>query len=278
MQDVDPFETDLLLRVDRIEQLPVLSEHHTRLRQLVKDENSTLGQVAGMVEKDPSFAANLIRLANSPIYGQLREVESVRRAIQVVGFRGVGEMSLVLEVVQGFPFPAALEKALFWDHALNVALIAKDLLADNRELSERAYTVGLLHDVGLLVLANYLPQVFAELLDITAEEPYPSIHEACLESHGCTPAHVSVRLMQRWNFGEGLWLPLSLDLSQPISAADDEHARVAQAVRRSHGICERHTRGNIVFDRLHDFSKEPAPEDDERTVIEGVSAAILACC
>ena len=202
-----PNPEGLLCQVDAIKNLPVLSKHQAQLRELVANDGTSLQQVADMVECNPPFAANLVRIANSPIYAQRIPVDTIKRAIQVIGFRGVGDMAVTLEVVQGFGFPPHLDMQLFWDHAVNVALLAKDLGRSNGLDGDKAYLIGLLHDVGFLVLPKYLPAAFAQLMKLSADGA--PIHEACRDYFGCTPLDVTARLMRRWSFGPELWEPVA---------------------------------------------------------------------
>ena len=271
-----PNADGLLAQVDAIENLPVLSEHHQRLQHLVEDDSASLSDVAALVERDPTFAANLIRIANSPIFAQRVPVDSIRRAIQVIGFKGVADMSLTLEVVQGFGFPEGLDVETFWDHAVNTAVLAKDLAAQNGIDRDRAYLVGLLHDVSFLALCKFLPDVFAALVAVSTEEV--PIHVACQRQQGCFPLDVTSRLMRRWNFDAEVIEATAL-LADPAREGDEGARKLALTVHNAHEVCQQYQQGCLPWDRL-----APLPDglrlssSREHTFASGLSAAILSCC
>ncbi|MDD9944688.1 MAG: HDOD domain-containing protein [Myxococcales bacterium] len=271
-----PDPESLLARVDAIETLPVLSEHHQRLRSLVEDETTSLKDVVQLVERDPTFAANLIRIGNSPIFAQRVAVDTIQRAIQVIGFKGVADMSLTLEVVQGFGFPDNLDAALFWDHAVNAAVMSRDLARQNDIDHDKAYLVGLLHDVAFLVLPKFLPGVFAHLVHAT--EDGSSIHDACLQQFGCSPLLVTARLMRRWNFNEEV-VDATEVLASPGRDASADACSLALAVRNAHEICEQYQEGCLAWDRLPPLSDAARlTSSKEHKFVGGISAAILSCC
>lgn len=271
-----PDPEGLLARVDAIENLPVLSEHHQRLRRLVDSEDATLQQVVGVVERDPTFAANLVRIANSPIYAQRVRVDAINRAIQVIGFKGVAQMSLTMEVVQGFGLPPGLDATLFWDHAVNAAVLSKDLAKQNAIDGDKAYLAGLLHDVAFLVLPKFLPGVFAHLVKLTDETT--SIHDACTRSFGCSPLHVTARLMKHWNFDADV-VDATLVLADPAHQASRDAHRLALVVRNAHEICESYQEGCLAWDRLPPLpAAEALTHSKEHKFVSGIGAAILSCC
>ena len=268
--------TDLLRQLDAIENLPVLSEHHQRLRALVNDDRATMQQVCALIEKDPTFAANLVRVANSPIFGQRVSVDSIKRAVLVVGFRGVGEMSLTLEVVQSFGFPNGLSVPVFWTHAVRVAELAKELAQHQGGDCEQAYLLGLLHDVGLLVIAKFLPEVFDGLMARVGEGA--SIHEVCLALHGCGPMDVTARLLARWGFAPTLCEAVCR-FWRTDRDIDHDADRLAIVVHNAHGYCARYPDGGFPWDhwpavppdQVLDLGREPG-------AFTGIGEAILACC
>ena len=270
-----PYVGDLLATLDSIKNLPVLSKHHQRLRQLTESDSTTVPDLVRVVEQDQSFAANLLKVANSAIYAQRVHVDSIARAIQVVGFQGVADLALTLEVVNGFGFPPGLDMDMFWDHALNVALRSKDLAKKNGLDGDTAYTVGLLHDVGLLVLASFVPDAFTALMQEARRGD--DVFVAGRGLFGCTHLDVSIRLMERWRFPSHLSEPL-LQLNQPELAQGDGLDRVALAVHNAHEICHEYG-GAFSWDRLPVLSSDTTLQaSKDFQFVSGLSAAILSCC
>lgn len=269
-----PDPSSLLAQIDAIESLPVLSEHHLLLRAVVEDREATLEETVSVIEGDPAFTANLLHLANSPLYGQRSPVRTIASAVRVLGLQGVADLSLTLEVVRGFGFPAGMDMQLFWDHSVNVALLAKQLAPVERADPELAYLAGLLHDVGTLALVRFLPETFATLLSETQDGR--TIHEACSERFGCQPLDITVRLLSDWRLSPLLARALGL-LASDTWRAGDEAQPIRAAVFKAHKTCEHHG-GGFTWDRLPDVADEAGVPVRAHGFIPGLSASILTCC
>lgn len=274
----------LLDRVAGVQDLPMLSEHHQRLRQVVADDNARIEEVIGLIERDPAFAANLIRIANSPMFAQRMPVDTIRRAVQVIGFNGVGDMSLTIEVVKGFGFPAGLDVQMFWDHSVTVAMLAKQIAGKNGASRDAAYLIGLLHDVGLLALASFVPDVFQALMSAVrdSEEEGASILTIAREQHGCTHVDVSAKLMEMWNFPadtlEAMHAFTSMDEAQEAFNPDRAPQHLALSVYNAHQIAQSYE-GSFAWDCLPDLPDDYGlTQSRDFEFVSGISAAVLSCC
>ena len=153
--------------------LPSFPDHTRRLLELLKIEDTPLADIAREVEKDPVLALRLVRLANSPAYGLRRDVNSLERALTVVG---IGQISAV---VASFASVDSCERFLrdprfvwkdFWAHCCGTAFIAK-ALAERLGLFLRGaeFLAGLLHDLGYLALAKVDPALFSDAVTEAAD-------------------------------------------------------------------------------------------------------------
>jgi putative nucleotidyltransferase with HDIG domain len=123
-------------------------------------------QAAELVNSDPSLAAQVLRLANSPLFGLQREVTSLLVAMNLLGVDRVYSMALTagLRRLAGkvAQWPVARR---IWQHSLATAFLAADLSMDQyRDMSED-YTAGLLHDIGRLILLGSAPAEYAQLVE-----------------------------------------------------------------------------------------------------------------
>lgn len=110
--------------------------------------------IARKIGQDPGLTAKVLRLANSSFYGMARQVSSVDQAVTVLGFRAVGSIATAAALVrQGQAMaPAGMDLKPLWRHALGCALAARELASASAHAPDTAYTSGLLHDIGRLVL------------------------------------------------------------------------------------------------------------------------------
>lgn len=149
--------------VGGISALPALPAAYRSLLELLSDPGVVLDRVAGAIEDDPALSAKVLQLANSAFFGVRRQLSSVRDATSVLGLSTLSRLVLATEVFSGLGAePDALDLQDFQKHALLTARLAGRIAGDVRR-AEVASTAGLLHDVGLLVMAAHLPRAYREL-------------------------------------------------------------------------------------------------------------------
>ena len=129
---------------------PLLPDTVRRAMNLGQDRRASFDQLASVVQTDPAFAAQLLRLANSPLFGGLQSVGTLSAALSRVGIAGLRELLLAASVneilvVPGDPgLSARLQR-----RGLAVAVCAQTIAEEVDLQSEEAFTAGILHDVGL---------------------------------------------------------------------------------------------------------------------------------
>ncbi|MCG5536425.1 HDOD domain-containing protein [Ectothiorhodospira mobilis] len=126
-----------------------------RLRQALEARDSSAHNLGNIVSQDPNLSAQVLHLANSPLYGLARRVDTISRAVSVIGNRALYHLALAVSASQVFSrLPGGtLNLAVFWRHSVFTALLARVLAQRCRVLHpERLFVAGLLHDVGSLVL------------------------------------------------------------------------------------------------------------------------------
>lgn len=146
--------------------------------------DADVADLVALIERDPGLTARILRTANSPFFGQARSVTSVRRAMVVLGVAMVRNLALGLVVWDAAAGRIPADRvARLWDHSLSVALAAQELAARSRMCdSADAFTAGLLHDAGRLVLARRFPSVYLPLLlEVAPESRAPDVEHALLE-------------------------------------------------------------------------------------------------
>ena len=157
------FRTRLTLGTDQMRELagslgslPSVPEIYTRLTRVMNDPDAGLNEVAAIIEEDAAISTKLIQLVNSSMFAVAQRVDSVRDAASYLGMNLVKMLVLSAEVHQRFSAAASqpgfsLEREQA--HGSLVANIAREL-TDDRELADRFFLAGLLHDVGRVVLAS----------------------------------------------------------------------------------------------------------------------------
>lgn len=123
------------------------------LQRIMQQEDVEIGQITGLIKKDASLYATLLACVNSPWMGLPQEVKSADSAIALLGLAKVVNILRAVMVRASFENMSVLEN--FWDNACEVASITQ-MLADRYAAvkPEDAYTVGMLHNVGVPIMLN----------------------------------------------------------------------------------------------------------------------------
>ena len=139
-----------------------------RVLGLVSREDVGLEEIGEVVQMDPSFSAEILRFANSPLFGVRREVRSVVHAIIMLGVDRVKTMALLVSMnrmVRKCVRIQALRK--IWLHSLATARICEEIGRFTRTARDGAYTFGLLHNLGTLGLMSAYPDEYSRMLEIS---------------------------------------------------------------------------------------------------------------
>lgn len=179
-----------------------LPEVATRILQVADDPASTAEDVGRVILQDAALVARLLRAANSPALGMRGQVDTVSRAVVVLGVRQVRDLALGLCATRSFAgIPTALmDVDAFWHHSLLAALCARQLAQRVPRLrAESVFVAGLLHDVGQLLLCRARPQQEQAALLMTVDAPgEPDLHACEREVLGYDHADVGAALAQLW--------------------------------------------------------------------------------
>ena len=149
--------SDLLAKLQDIPTLPVVA---MKVNNLINDPTSSSSDIAELLKKDQVLTAKILRLANSTYYGIPGGVADVQRALAFLGFNTLAQLVLSLSVFSLFSTFDNTEFSMmdFWRHALATAVCAEGLAKRlNFDKPEEAFTCGLLHDIGKLVLHEIDP-------------------------------------------------------------------------------------------------------------------------
>lgn len=148
------------------------------LGDLVHSERTLNSQIAAVIRRDPSLAARLLRMVNSVYYGLSTRVNSIEEAVFFLGLRQIRELALATPVIEEIATlqrtaSASLPWKELWRHSIGVAIISREILtATSLHIDDDTdYLVGLLHNVGKVVMAYAFPDELYELTELTAATP-----------------------------------------------------------------------------------------------------------
>lgn len=191
--------------VAQLKQLPSLPAAVTELLTSFSKEEVDISQIAHQIACDQGLTARVLRVANSSFYGLQSRVGTINEAVVVLGFRAVRSMVLAVGMsgafrpaqCPGFDAPAYLR------HCVAVGLAARAIAPLAGHNAELAFTAGILHDIGELVLAsNFAPQYAAVLAYRKQHDCF--LIEAERDVLGMDHAEVGGLLAEIWRFPDTL--------------------------------------------------------------------------
>ena len=158
---------ELISGVVRLVSLP---EVCIRVNEMLEDPNVTAKAIGKVMSQDTGLTARLLKIVNSSFYGFTSKIETVSRAVTVIGLRELRGLVLAASAIETFSkIPTEiLNMVRFWRHSVYCGVVAQ-LLAERCNVlhSERLFVAGLLHDIGKLVICNRLPQQAKESIDLS---------------------------------------------------------------------------------------------------------------
>ncbi len=156
--------------------IPTLPSIAHELLTIASNETIDADYVASLIEKDPSLAVRVLKTVNSAFYALNVEVTSIRHATVLLGFVEIARLatnSLLIERFIGFPEAIRPHAETLWKHMFLTAMVA-DTFSGAGDENPDLYTLGLLHDLGWLILLSQAPKVFVSL----ATESNQNLNEA----------------------------------------------------------------------------------------------------
>lgn len=220
-----------------IGQLVSLPDVALRLNALIDSGTASHADMAEVVSSDPALVARLLRIVNSAAYGLPARVDTVTRAITLVGAEELRALVLATMAAQAFrhiPFDL-VDMDTFWQHSIYTALAARAVAAEVRPAHrERLFLAGLLHDVGELVLYHQLPEVSRRILEAMQHGGTRETEE--FSALGFTHADVGAELLRSWQLPGTLVEPVQFHhdwQSRPEGAPDADIVALANLVAKS---------------------------------------------
>lgn len=182
--------------------LPSLPHVVVELQELINSETASARDIAEVISRDVSLSAFLLRMVNSAFYSFPSQIETISRAVTVVGVQQLSTLALGASMMDMFKdIPEGLaDMNRFWKHCIGCGLLARALATRlGMENPERFFVAGLLHDIGKLALYTVVPERGEEVLALARATPMP-VYLAEREALGFDHARLGGMLLRKWNF------------------------------------------------------------------------------
>jgi putative nucleotidyltransferase with HDIG domain len=191
---------DLILQ--QLEELPTLPTVALRILEITGSDGASVSQVVKLVQSDPSLTARILQLVHRADSGVRGEVNSVARAVVLLGFEALRGAVLAVSVFETFqaeqPRGTHFSREEFWKHCVAVACCAEMLAGQISEIDPaEAFVCGLLHDLGKVALDAVLPKSFNRVVE-AADLLRGNIADVERQVIGLDHMVVGKRLAERW--------------------------------------------------------------------------------
>ncbi len=191
--------------VDNLDSIATLPEVAARITGIVNDPKSTATDLHRIIAHDPALVSKILKLVNSSLYARRYKIDTVERAIVMLGFESVHNLAISATVGQLFSHAIISDDFTardLWTHSVAVAAASREIAKRIcKPMAEQAFLAGLIHDVGLLVELQVCPGKLRQICRLARETlaPFSSLE---LEIIGCNHAELGGALASRWGFPE----------------------------------------------------------------------------
>lgn len=246
-------KSNLDLLISEVNKLVSLPDVYYRLETLIEDPGSSLQDFSGVISAEPDICARLLSLANSAFYSFPASIESIDKAIQIIGIRQIRELVLATSIIKVFSQAplGMVNMDMFWQHSVAVGVFAKSVgQYCHQTQPERFYIAGLLHDIGRLIFYLKLPGLMHDLL-IQREAKEELLYMLEQKSLGYTHAEAGGHLLKKWRVPESIHEPVSFHHLPQMS---HEFSNVTAAVHvadvwvNKHGVGTSGERFDLIID------------------------------
>jgi HD-like signal output (HDOD) protein len=199
-----PDQEEIRYRVARIKELPPLIGALARFLEIIYDEVESQREIEDLIHYDQALSARILYHANSSDYGMRGKVETIAQAVDAVGFQNAKSLCACTLLTQLYADKDTLEpgeRELFWKHNFATAKMAREIARQRPWISvEKAYVLGMLHDLGRLTMAMYLADHYKLISTLGQNRKMPSW---CIESqYGLTHTAIGKWMAVRWAYPE----------------------------------------------------------------------------
>lgn len=180
-----------------------------KVNALVNSGTASAAEIGAVIEKDPALTARLLKIANSPFYGFAAKIDTVSRAVTVLGGREIRDLAFATSAIKAFNVKPGLEAVGdLWSHNVLCAIACRLLAAAcAKGRTESIFVAGLLHDIGRLLFISLLPEEMLDKIDRLAAggQGEANLYLAEQEVLGFDHAAAGGALIQRWGLPDSLF-------------------------------------------------------------------------
>lgn len=227
---------------DQIQTLPTIPKVAQELIQQFDNPNTNIDSVARNISLDPVIAVKVLRLANSARFRGAREAASVEDAAMRLGFNTLRTLVLASAVTGAFKTDTGFDLKSFWLQSFKVASLCRLLAKNTSVATETAFTCGMMHNIGQLLIQTGLPELASQLNRSAKTDAASQVALETLQLGFGFP-EVGAELARRWQLPaviqQGIAFqakPLQAPADQPLAGIVARAVLIAEALAKHEGI------------------------------------------
>ncbi len=224
-----------LRKIDTIATLPNVA---TEVLDTLRNASASMRHIATVIEKDPSITTKILKVSNSPVWGFARRVDNLQRALVLLGLKQVTNIVISISLYSTFAKlkpNARFNREQFWFHSFGTAQLSRKLARKlNLNFMGEEFVAGLIHDVGKIVLDQFMPDTFTQILEYSQASGKPLI-EAEKDFLHCTHADIGAWLLSHWHFPDPIVEAVHF---HHFPRRASQHRELAAVVHLAEVLCE----------------------------------------
>jgi putative nucleotidyltransferase with HDIG domain len=193
--------------IDDIKDLPTMPVIYFKVNQMLQTGEASVKNVATLIEMDPAMSSKVLQLVNCAFYGFRSQISSIPHAVMILGFNAVKNAIVSVSILDVLTIKEKFQNFNindFWSHSLSVAVLSKQLAERSRLVTpEDAFTAGLLHDMGKIIMLKYFQEDLAVILR-TKQENESSFYDAELKAAAVGHVQIGAYLAKKWQFPDSI--------------------------------------------------------------------------
>jgi len=228
--------TKIYSKIDEIPTLPVVIP---KLLTLMESDKTDAADIADAISRDPALSSKILKVANSAYYGFSKGISSLEKAVPLLGFNMVQSLALSIGVLRSLPSgkkSTHFSQQDLWIHSLAVATVMKELGKRYGKGNDREYLfiIGLLHDIGKIVLDQYFGELFHRAIEEFHNLGNIELHQAETREIGVDHGEVGAMLLTRWKFPDNICNAIAVhhgsEIPEGTNAEDVAMLRIADVL------------------------------------------------
>lgn len=229
----------------KIDELPTIPAVVAKVLALIEDEKTDAQALTRVISHDPSLTAKVLKVANSAYYGFPQTISGLDRAVALLGMNMVQSLALSIGVLGNLPKskgPLNFSSQGLWLHSLAVATAMDELkkYCAKARGSDYLFVVGLLHDVGKIVLLHFFLEEYEKALSQLENENGSTLYLAERAAIGFDHGQVGAMLLDRWKFPREVIMPIAVHhhskVPESANPRDTAMLKVADQIANLAGI------------------------------------------